>query len=232
MITLRPSAQRGQTRLDWLDSRHTFSFGGYHDPRWVRFQDLRVINEDWVEPEAGFGMHPHQDMEIITVQVDGELRHRDSLGSGSTLRAGEVQVMSAGTGISHSEANPSRGESSHLLQIWILPERKGIEPRYEQKAFPETERRGRLQPVATPDGRGGSLRIHQDASLFLGSMESGKSLSYAPAPGRHAWVQVARGAVELNGMAMKQGDGAAVSDETSLRLLASEDSDILLFDLR
>jgi redox-sensitive bicupin YhaK (pirin superfamily) len=232
MITLRPSAQRGRTRLDWLDSRHTFSFGGYHDPRWVRFQDLRVINEDWVEPEAGFGMHPHQDMEIITVQVDGELRHRDSLGSGSTLRAGEVQVMSAGTGISHSEANPSRGESSHLLQIWILPERKGIEPRYEQKAFPETERRGRLQPVATPDGRGGSLRIHQDASLFLGSMESGKSLSYAPAPGRHAWVQVARGAVELNGMAMKQGDGAAVSDETSLRLLASEDSDILLFDLR
>lgn len=232
MITLRPSAQRGQTRLDWLDSRHTFSFGGYHDPRWVRFQDLRVINEDWVEPEAGFGMHPHQDMEIITVQVDGELRHRDSLGSGSTLRAGEVQVMSAGTGISHSEANPSRGESSHLLQIWILPERKGIEPRYEQKAFPETERRGRLQPVATPDGRGGSLRIHQDASLLLGSMESGKSLSYAPAPGRHAWVQVARGAVELNGMAMKQGDGAAVSDETALRLLASEDSDILLFDLR
>jgi quercetin 2,3-dioxygenase len=232
MITLRPSAQRGQTRLDWLDSRHTFSFGGYHDPRWVRFQDLRVINEDWVEPEAGFGMHPHQDMEIITVQVDGELRHRDSLGSGSTLRAGEVQVMSAGTGISHSEANPSRGESSHLLQIWILPERKGIEPRYEQKAFPETERRGRLQPVATHDGREGSLRIHQDASLFLGSMESGKSLSYAPAPGRHAWVQVARGAVELNGMAMKQGDGAAVSDETSLRLLASEDSDILLFDLR
>jgi len=232
MITLRPSAQRGQTRLDWLDSRHTFSFGGYHDPRWVRFQDLRVINEDWVEPEAGFGMHPHQDMEIITVQVDGELRHRDSLGSGSTLRAGEVQVMSAGTGISHSEANPSRGESSHLLQIWILPERKGIEPRYEQKAFLETERRGRLQPVATPDGRGGSLRIHQDASLLLGSMESGKSLSYAPAPGRHAWVQVARGAVELNGMAMKQGDGAAVSDETALRLLASEDSDILLFDLR
>src|SRR5262245_42384841 len=120
MITLRPSAQRGRTRLDWLDSRHTFSFGGYHDPRWVRFQDLRVINEDWVEPEAGFGMHPHRDMEIITVQVEGELRHRDSLGSGSTLRAGEVQVMSAGTGISHSEANPSRGEASHLLQIWIL----------------------------------------------------------------------------------------------------------------
>lgn len=232
MITLRPSAQRGRTRLDWLDSRHTFSFGDYQDPRWIRFQDLRVINEDWVDPEAGFGMHPHRDMEIITVQVDGELRHRDSLGSGSTLRAGEVQVMSAGTGISHSEANPSRGDTAHLLQIWILPERKGIAPRYEQKSFPETERRGRLQPVATPDGREGSLRIHQDASLFLGSMESGKSLSYTPAPGRHAWVQVARGAVELNGVAMKQGDGAAVSDEPSLRLQASEDSEILLFDLR
>ncbi|HEV8375015.1 MAG TPA: pirin family protein, partial [Candidatus Polarisedimenticolia bacterium] len=162
MIQLRPSDDRGRTRTDWLDSRHTFSFGGYFEKNWVQFRDLRVINEDWIEPEAGFGTHPHRDMEIITYQVDGQLGHRDSLGSGSVLRAGEVQVMSAGTGISHSEANPSREETSHLLQIWILPERKGLQPRYDQRAFPENRRRGKLHAVVTPDGRDGSLLIHQD----------------------------------------------------------------------
>jgi redox-sensitive bicupin YhaK (pirin superfamily) len=232
MIKLRPSADRGRTRTDWLDSRHTFSFGGYFEKNWVQFRDLRVINEDWIEPEAGFGTHPHRDMEIITYQVDGQLGHRDSLGSGSVLRAGEVQVMSAGTGISHSEANPSREETSHLLQIWILPERKGLQPRYDQRAFPENRRRGKLHAVVTPDGRDGSLLIHQDARLFLGSMEAETSLSYAPVPGRSAWVQVARGSVDLNGISLKQGDGAAISGEASLDLRSLEDSEILLFDLR
>ena len=232
MIQLRPSDDRGRTRTDWLDSRHTFSFGGYFEKNWVQFRDLRVINEDWIEPEAGFGTHPHRDMEIITYQVDGQLGHRDSLGSGSVLRAGEVQVMSAGTGISHSEANPSREETSHLLQIWILPERKGLQPRYDQRAFPENRRRGKLHAVVTPDGRDGSLLIHQDARLFLGSMEAETSLSYAPVPGRSAWVQVARGLVDLNGISLKQGDGAAISGEASLDLRSLEDSEILLFDLR
>jgi redox-sensitive bicupin YhaK (pirin superfamily) len=232
MLTVRPSEQRGRSRLDWLDSRHTFSFADYSDSRHVHFRDLRVINEDWVDPSMGFGTHPHRDMEIITYLLDGRLAHRDSLGSGSELKPGEVQVMSAGTGITHSEFNPSREETAHLLQIWILPERKGITPRYDQKFFPENSRRGKFQPVASPDGREGSLVINQDVTLYLGSFAEGSEVSHALAPGRHAWLQVARGSVDLNGTALKEGDGAALSHESTLRLRATEDSEVLLFDLR
>jgi quercetin 2,3-dioxygenase len=232
MITIRPSEERGRTRLDWLDSRHTFSFGDYHDARHVHFRDLRVINEDWVDPAMGFGTHPHQDMEIITTMLDGRLAHRDSLGSGSTLSPGEVQVMSAGTGIAHSEFNASRHETAHLMQIWILPERKGITPRYDQKSFPENGRRGRFQAVASPDGREGSLKIHQDVTLLMGSFEEGKGAIYPLAPDRHAWLQVARGEVTVNGSTLKEGDGAAVSHEPSVDVKATEDSEVLLFDLR
>ena len=216
MIALRRSQERGRTRLDWLDSYHTFSFGDYHDPRQVQFRDLRVINEDRVDPETGFGTHPH----------------RDSMGSGSVLTPGEIQIMSAGTGITHSEFNASRQDPVHLLQIWILPERKGITPRYEQRWFPEAQRRGRLQAVVSSDGRDGSLVIHQDVTLHLGSLGEGDQASLTLAPGRHAWVQVARGAISLNGTPLQQGDGAAVSDERELVVRSSEDSEILLFDLR
>jgi len=232
MITLRPSEERGRTRMDWLDSRHSFSFAEYHDPKHVHFRDLRVINEDWIEPAMGFGTHSHRDMEIITYMLDGKIAHRDSLGSGSTLTPGEVQVMSAGTGIAHSEYNGSREETAHLLQIWIFPERKGITPRYEQKAFPEMSRRGKLQPVASPDGRDGSLRIHQDVTLSLGSFPKGGEATYPLAAGRNAWVQVARGAVRINGKDLKEGDGAALSDERAVVLQAPEDSEVFLFDLR
>ncbi len=232
MITIRPSEERGRTRLDWLDSRHTFSFGDYHDARHVHFRDLRVINEDWVDPAMGFGTHPHQDMEIITTMLDGRLAHRDSLGSGSTLSPGEIQVMSAGTGIAHSEFNASRNETAHLMQIWILPEHKGITPRYDQKSFPENGRRGRFQAVASPDGREGSLKIHQDVTLLMGSFEEGKGAVYPLAPDRHAWLQVSRGEVTVNGLTLKEGDGAAVSHEPSVDVKATEDSEVLLFDLR
>lgn len=232
MITIRRSDERGRTRLDWLDSRHTFSFGDYHDSRHVHFRDLRVINEDRVEAARGFGTHPHRDMEIITTVLDGKLAHRDSLGSGSTLSPGEVQVMSAGTGITHSEFNASPGETTHFMQIWILPERQGLAPRYDQKAFPEKDRRGRFQAVASPDGREGSLKIHQNVTLLLGSFEEGEGATYPLAPDRHAWLQVARGAVTVNGVALKEGDGAAISRESAVGVKATEDSEVLLFDLR
>ena len=232
MIALRRSQERGRTRLDWVDSYHTFSFGDYHDPRQVQFRDLRVINEDRVDPETGFGTHPHRDMEIITYLLEGKLAHRDSMGSGSVLTPGEIQIISAGTGITHSELNASRQDPVHLLQIWILPERKGITPRYEQRRFPEAQRRGRLQAVVSSDGRDGSLVIHQDVTLHLGSLGEGDQTSLTLAPGRHAWVQVARGAISLNGTPLQQGDGAAVSDERELAVRSSEDSEILLFDLR
>jgi len=232
MINVRPSGQRGRTRMDWLDSRHTFSFAEYSDPEHVHFRDLRVINDDRIEPATGFGPHPHRDMEIITYVLDGKLAHKDSLGTGSVLSAGEVQVMSAGTGITHSETNGSRAEQAHFLQIWILPGRKGIAPRYEQRAFPESARRGRFQAVASPDGRDGSLRIQQDVTLLLGSLEKGASLSHALPADRHAWIQVARGAVDCNGVELKEGDGAAVSREEAITVRAAEDSEVLLFDLR
>jgi quercetin 2,3-dioxygenase len=231
MMSVLRSADRGRTRLGWLDSFHTFSFGEYHDAGRLGFRDLRVINEDRVSPGEGFGRHPHRDMEIISYVLEGSLSHRDSLGTGSEIRAGEFQVMSAGTGITHSEFNASTIAPVHFLQIWILPGRQGLTPRYDQRAFPENARRGRLAPVATPDGRDGSLRIFQDASLYAGSFAAGEKLAHSLAPGRHAWLQVVRGSVLLNGSGLEQGDGASLSGVTSLALEGREDSEVLVFDL-
>ncbi len=232
MIRLRRAGERGQTRLGWLDSRHTFSFGEYYDPAQMGFRDLRVINDDRVLPSEGFGRHPHRDMEIISYVLEGGLAHRDSLGTGSVIHPGEFQIMSAGTGIFHSEFNASDSEPVHFLQIWILPGKPGLPPRYDQKLFPEKERRGQLRLVVSPDAREGSLRIVQDASLYAASLGEGDEVVHRLSPERHAWVQVARGAVSLNGEALLEGDGAAASREESLTLRGREDSEVLLFDLR
>jgi hypothetical protein len=231
MITVRPGAERGRTRFEWLDSFHSFSFGDYYDPDHLGFRSLRVINEDWVEPGQGFGTHPHRDMEILTYVLEGALQHRDSLGSGSVIRPGEVQMMTAGTGVTHSEFNASRSERVHLLQIWILPSARGLQPAYGQKAFPAAERDGRLRLVASGDGRAGSLKMNQDAAVLATLLESGREVAHEPGPGRHAWVQVARGEIDLNGTCLGAGDGAAVSGERSLHLKARSPSEILLFDL-
>jgi quercetin 2,3-dioxygenase len=232
MIHLRKSEERGRTSLGWLDSRHTFSFGQYYDPEQMGFRDLRVINDDRVLPSEGFGRHPHRDMEIISYVLEGGLSHRDSLGTGSVIRPGEFQIMSAGTGIFHSEFNASQEEAVHFLQVWIHPEQEGLAPRYDQKPFPEKERRGRLALVASPDGRQGSLRIFQDVSLYTASLGEGDEASHRLAPGRHAWVQVARGSASLNGSLLQEGDGAAVSGEPALLLKGRDDAEILLFDLK
>ena len=230
MLRLRRSDERGHARHGWLDSRHTFSFADYHDPRHMGFRDLRVINEDRVEPGRGFAPHAHRDMEIVSYVLAGALAHEDSLGNGSVIRPGDVQRMSAGTGITHGEQNPSASEPVHFLQIWILPEREGLAPSYEQKHFPAEERRGRLRLVASRDGREGSIRIHQDVDLFATLLGAGDALEHALRPGRHAWLQLARGRCTLNGVALEAGDGAAVSEERSLRL-AGGDAELLLFDL-
>ena len=232
MIRLRRSSERGNTRLGWLDSRHTFSFGEYYDPDHMGFQDLRVINDDRVLPSEGFGRHPHRDMEIISYVLEGGLTHRDSLGTGSVIRTGEFQIMSAGTGIFHSEFNASDSEPVHFLQIWILPVKPGLSPRYDQKAFPEKERRGQLKLIVSPDARDGSLRIFQDVSLYAASLGEGDEAVHRLSADRHAWVQVARGTASLNGEALLEGDGAAVSREAVLTLRGQEDSEILLFDLK
>ncbi len=235
MISLRPANERGHTQLDWLDSRHTFSFDRYYDPRHMGFRHLRVINEDRVQPGEGFGTHPHRDMEILTYVLEGELEHRDSMGNGSVIRSGEVQRMSAGTGVTHSEHNRSGAEPVHLLQIWILPQQKGLAPSYEQRAFPAGERRGKLRLLAAPgsrkDAHDGAVTIHQDAALYSALLEPGESVTHRLKPSRHAWLQVARGAVELNGTPLAAGDGAAVSQEETLEIRASAPSEILLFDL-
>src|SRR5437763_15039572 len=231
MITLRPSDARGRTETGWLDSRHTFSFGDYYDPAHVNFRSLRVVNEDWVTPGTGFGTHPHRDMEIITYVVEGALQHRDSLGTGSVIRPGEVQRMTAGSGITHSEYNPSRAEPVHFLQIWILPERQGLAPGYEQRAFPAAELQGRLRLVAARDGRDGSVTVHQDVRLLAARLAPGEEIVHSLAPGRHAWLQVVRGALVLNGTTLAAGDGAAVIDDARLALTASAPSQLLLFDL-
>jgi quercetin 2,3-dioxygenase len=231
MITKRPAGERGSTRTDWLDSRHTFSFNRYYDPRCVGFGDLLVINEDTVAPAGGFGTHGHRDMEIITYVVSGALEHRDSSGGSGILRPGEVQRMSAGTGVRHSEFNHSQSEPVHFLQIWITPESEGIEPGYEQREFAEDERRGRLRVVASRGGRDGSVTIHQDAEVYAASLGEGEELTHEPRAGGRAWVQVIKGGLELNGVGLRAGDGAAVSDEPRLVLRAVEPSEILLFDL-
>src|SRR5665213_962634 len=208
MITVRKANDRGFTNIDWLKSRHTFSFGEYYDPNEQGFSDLRVINEDWVAPGMGFPSHSHRDMEIITYVVAGAVQHRDSMGNGSIIRPGDVQRMSAGTGVTHSEYNPSKVEELHLLQIWIMPDRRGHQPDYEEKKVTETEKRGNLRLVASPDGRDGSVTLHQDAKLYAGIAEKGKPLEFEMTPGRRGYLQVVKGAVNLNGVALEHGDGA------------------------
>jgi hypothetical protein len=231
MVTLRPANERGGGDYGWLHTRHSFSFDRYYDPRFMGFRSLRVINEDWVSPGEGFPTHPHRDMEIITYVLEGALEHKDSLGTGSVIRPGDGQRMSAGTGIRHSEFNHSRSEPVHLLQIWITPDRSGHQPGYEQKTFAAAEKQGRLRLIASPDGGDGSVTIHQDARLYVSLLAPGEEVKHALATGRYAWLQVAKGSVNLNGTQLGQGDGAAVSDEQELRVKAAEGSEILLFDL-
>jgi redox-sensitive bicupin YhaK (pirin superfamily) len=231
MIQIRQANERGHFDHGWLDTYHTFSFGDYYDPAHLGFRSLRVINDDRVAPGQGFGMHGHRDMEIITYVLDGALAHRDSLGNGEVLRPGELQHMTAGTGVRHSEFNPSADEEVHLYQIWLLPERAGLRPSYEQKAFPEAERRETLRLVASPTGEQGSLTIHQDARLYLSTLRPGETVAHDLKPGRHAWLQVLRGQAGLNGHALAAGDGAAISEEQRLEILAQGNTEILLFDL-
>lgn len=231
MIKVRFAEERGKTRAPWLDGNHTFSFNRYYDSRWTGFRDLLVINEDFVAPASGFPPHSHADMEIITYVIEGALEHRDSSGGHGVIRPGDVQKMSAGTGVTHSEMNPSPDEPVHLLQIWIRPEREGLKPYYEQKAFTEAERRGRLRLVAAPEGAEGSVTIYQDVRLYDALLAEGDEVTRQLAAGRHAWLQVVKGAVTLNGNTLNAGDGAAVSNEELLTIKAEEESEILLFDL-
>jgi hypothetical protein len=231
MITVRRSNERGGGDYGWLKTRHSFSFSDYHDPKWMGFRSLRVINEDWVAPTSGFPTHPHRDMEIITYVLSGKLEHKDSLGTGSVILPGDGQRMTAGRGIRHSEANPSTTEPVHLLQIWIHPDKQGHEPGYEQRSFPESEKRSKFRLIASNDGAEGSVKINQDAQLLVTLLAPGEEVTHPLAAKRSAWVQVAKGEVELNGQKLHQGDGAAVSEEKTLTLKATEDAEVLLFDL-
>ena len=230
MIAIRHGAERGHANHGWLDTYHTFSFADYHDPRHMGFSVLRVINEDVVAPGQGFPTHPHRDMEIITWILEGALEHQDSLGTGSVIRPGEVQRMSAGTGIRHSEFNPSPAEAVHLLQIWILPNQQGVTPSYEQTHFDDAELANRLRLVASPDGQDGSVTIHQNARVYAARLRNG-AVTHTLGSGRRAWVQVARGALTLNGQKLAAGDGAAIEQETVLRLAGNGGAELLLFDL-
>jgi redox-sensitive bicupin YhaK (pirin superfamily) len=231
MITIRRAKERGHFNHGWLDTYHTFSFDQYHDPRFMGFRSLRVINEDTVHPGHGFPTHGHRDMEIITYILEGALKHQDSMGNGSIIRPGDVQRMTAGTGVRHSEQNSSETEPVHLLQIWILPNAQGLQPGYEQKAFSEDERRGTLRLIASGDGRDGSVALHQDASVFASILAPGQEVSHEIDANRHAWIQVARGSVTINGESLEQGDGAAITGETLVKLSAQKPSEVLLFDL-
>jgi quercetin 2,3-dioxygenase len=232
MITVRPGSKRGSSKFHWLDSRHTFSFGDYYDPQNMGFSDLRVINEDRVAPGAGFPTHSHRDMEIITYVLEGALAHKDSTGTSSVIQVGDVQRMSAGTGISHSEYNASQAELVHFLQIWILPNETGVQPGYEQRFFDLNKQSGSWLLVAAPDARDGALKVHQDAELSLAFLPKGENLNYSLRAGRQAWVQVGRGKVTLNGSLLNAGDGAAISREDVVDLTANDQSEVLLFDLR
>lgn len=231
MITIRKSSERGHFNFGWLDTYHTFSFDQYYDPNYMGFRSLRVINEDRVHPGRGFPTHSHRDMEIITYILGGALQHRDSMGNSSVIRLGDVQRMSAGTGVSHSEANPSQTEPVHLLQIWILPKQRGLDTSYEQKFFADDLKRNKLCLVASEDGSNGSVTVHQDVSLSAAVLDQGKEVSYELKPNRYAWLQVARGAVALSGIDLDQSDGAAISNETDLRITGRAESEVLLFDL-
>ena len=230
MITIRRAGERGHADHGWLDTYHTFSFADYYDPAHMGFRALRVINEDRVQGGRGFGTHGHRDMEIISYVLEGALGHRDSMGTDGVIRPGEVQRMSAGTGVMHSEMNASYDETVHFLQIWLLPERNGIAPGYEQKLFADDEKRGKLRVVASPDARDGSVKIHQDVTLYTTLLDDGQSVTHDFAPNRYGWVQVARGEVEVNGQTLKAGDGAAIENESSVTL-AGKGAEVLLFDL-
>jgi redox-sensitive bicupin YhaK (pirin superfamily) len=231
MIQIRPSAERGGGNHGWLNTKHTFSFADYWDPKWMGFRSLRVINEDNVAPNTGFPTHPHRDMEIITYVLKGKLEHKDSLGTGSVILPGDGQRMTAGSGIRHSEFNPSTTESVHLLQIWIQPEKAALPPSYEQKTFPDAEKRGKFRLIASRNANDGSVKINQDAKLYVSPLKSGEEVAHDFEAGRYGWLQVARGAVEVNGSKLNQGDGAAISNEKQLSIKATEDAEVLLFDL-
>ena len=230
-MIIRPSEARGTANFGWLDSRHTFSFGHYYDPAHMGFGALRVINEDRVAPGAGFDTHGHRDMEIVSVVLDGALEHKDSIGTGSVIRPGDVQRMTAGTGIRHSEFNHSKSDPVHFLQIWIVPEKEGLEPGYEQKTFAAADTTGRLRLVASRDGRDGSLTVHQDADLYLSRLADGGGVAFDLRPGRQAWLQVARGTLEVNGQAIRAGDGLGITEPGPIAVRATDDAEFLLFDL-
>lgn len=230
-MRVRASESRGRTTMSWLESRHTFSFGRYVDRDHVGFRNLRVINEDWIAGGGGFPTHPHKDMEIVTYVIDGALEHADSTGATALLSSGEVQRMTAGRGIAHSEVNASSEETLHLLQIWLFPEREGLTPGHEEHALTRPEREGRLFPLAAPADQGAALAIHQDVTIYASLLAAGDHLEHAIAPGRHAWIQMVSGTLEMNGVALDRGDGAAISDEPTLSLLAEVPSEFLLFDL-
>ena len=232
MLELRKAADRGTANFGWLDSRHTFSFGHYHDPQQVGFSDLLVINDDRVEPGMGFGTHPHRDMEIFSYVLEGALEHKDSMGTGSVIRPGEVQMMSAGTGVTHSEFNPSREEGVHFLQIWIVPDRLRVAPRYQQKTFSDAEKRGRLRLIIAPEAEDGALGVYQDARVSAGLFDGAERAEFDVAAGRYAYVHVARGSLGVHGVAMQAGDGARVRDAGTLTFDGGQDAEVLLFDLR
>lgn len=231
MITVRDRNSRGHTQTGWLDSRHTFSFGQYRDPTQMGFRSLRVINDDRIIPGAGFPTHAHQDMEIISYVVEGAIEHKDSMGTGSIIRPGDVQRMSAGTGITHSEFNPSSEEGTRFLQLWIVPEKAGLAPSYEQKTFPDEERLDRLRLVVDPDGKDGAVQVHQDARIYASILTAGGRVIFETEADRHVWIQVVQGAVVLEGDELREGDGVALSDFSSVTLSSYVGAEILLFDL-
>ena len=231
MITIRKSEDRGHADHGWLDTHFTFSFADYFDPEHVQFRTLRVMNDDRIAGGGGFGTHPHKDMEIVTYVLDGRLAHKDSMGNGSVIRPGDVQYMSAGTGVAHSEFNASKTEGVHLYQIWMFPDKNGYRPAYDQKNFSEEEKRGKLRLVASPDGRDGSVKIRQDNELYASILGAGETVKHDLKPERHAYVQVARGSVTLNGEKLETGDGAAISEEKKVELTGVDEAEVLLFDL-
>jgi quercetin 2,3-dioxygenase len=231
MITIRRAKDRGHANHGWLDSHHTFSFADYYDPEHMGFRSLRVINDDRVKGGNGFGTHSHRDMEIISYVLEGALAHKDSTGTGAVIKPGDVQRMSAGTGVAHSEHNASKTETVHFLQIWLLPAKRGIAPGYEQKTFTDADKRGRLRLVAAQDGRDGAVTIHTDASVYAGLFAAGESADLALAVGRHAWLHVARGEVKVNGNVVKDGDGVAFSDESKIVVEGTTGGEVLVFDL-
>ncbi len=230
MMNIRRANERGHASHGWLDSYHTFSFADYSDPQWLGYRSLRVINDDLVMPGMGFGTHPHRDMEIITYILSGAIEHKDSMGNGRVIRAGDLQYMAAGSGVRHSEFNPSNEEAAHFLQIWIQPDEKGVKPRYAEKSLTQADT-GMLNLITSKDGRSGSIAIHQDADLWLGRFEAGQKLTQALAAGRHSWLHVAEGEITLNGATLAGGDAAALEGENKLLLVANKPSQVLLFDL-